>query len=320
MSKNSKEGGYRFTFAKPHGPPTISPPLAQGKIAGSVMFTIPGLTLSGGDNKEILQLARNCGYEIWGVDTKSIQNKITKALGTLFTFAFYVPFKSGADENELFQVASRLLVERFLGLFSFFAAMKFSFVNILTDTVGQDGKHQMILTPTARRPLQHAVKVQYPSNLENIVPPEDIHSALFWLRRGLAERDLLDTYSALMLCLQIMARHIVTQESVTRRCPSCGVDLETQQPSITSMMRELIVTRLGESSELFERLWKTRNVISAHGNEPVTPETLLELFALRVDATMLAFKSIKLGLGMPLDSPPVPNKDFFLSDAFMYTD
>ena len=85
-------------------------------------------------------------------------------------------------------------------------------------------------------------------------------------------------------------------------------------------MRELLVSRLGTSTELFDRLWKTRNAIVAHGNRPLTPEVFLELAELKFNAANLAFQSIKLGLGIPLDSPPSPSQAFFVTDAFMYVD
>lgn len=57
-----------------------------------------------------------------------------------------------------------------------------------------------------------------------------------------------------------------------------------------------------------------------HGNLPVTPKVLLELTELKYEAAILAYQSIKLSFGMPLDSPPSPQQLFFMTDAFMYVD
>jgi len=147
-----------------------------------------------------------------------------------------------------------------------------------------------------------------------------IFSALFWLRRGLAERDTIETFSAFMVSLQIIARNIVLLEPLTRRCPSCRAELSDQEPSITLVVRELIVSRLGTSAELFDKVWKARNAVTAHGNLSVTPEVLLELTELKFETAKLAFQGINMMLGISLDSPQSPSDAFFKTDALMYAD
>lgn len=320
MSGNSLDSQYLFKPAQFLGRPRIFPPPAQGKIQASVQFIIPGFKLGDRDKKRITQLAHKCGEDIWGIHTNRAENKRTKEPATLVTFAFYVnPTIDEDEDKQVIQSVSRLLAERFLGLLSFFAGKKLSAVNIQPTTIGNEGQYLTIL-PMVARGSTPPVKVELTADIEGLTPSENVFSALFWLRRGLAERDPVENFSALMVCLQIMARHIVVQQPVERHCPSCGAKLETQGPSITSLMRELVVSRLGASPELFNRLWEVRNAIVAHGNRPVTPKVFLELTELKFDAANLAFQSIKLGLGIPLDSPPSPNQAFFVTDAFMYVD
>lgn len=317
---NSQDDSYLFKFAQPLGHPTIFPPPAHGKIQASVQFIIPGLRLGDQDKDFITHLAHKCGQDICGININHTENKRTKEPATLVTIAFYVPHTASVDEKErVISSTSRLLAERFLGLLSFFLGIRLSARNIQPTTIGNDGQYTKTLSAVARSSIP-SVKIELNADIEDLTISEDIFSALFWLRRGLAERDPVDNFSALMVCLQIMARHIVVQKPTTRLCPSCGTKLETQEPSITSLMRELIVSRLGTPLELFNRLWKTRNAIIAHGNQPVTPETFLDLTLLKFDAAKLAFKSIKLGLGMSLDSPPLINQAFFITDAHMYVD
>jgi hypothetical protein len=286
-----------------------------------VQFIIPGLKLGKHDKKNITQLAHKCGIDLWAVDTHLTENTRTKEPATLVTFAFYVNPASNEDENkQVIQSVSRLLVERFLGLLSFFLGTKLSAVNMQYTTTGKEEGHYSKILPVSARTSTPRITLKFPVDLENIAPNDDVFSALFWLRRGLAERDPVENFSALMVCLQIMARYLVEKQPVTHHCPSCGAELETQEPSITSRMRELVVSRLGAPPKLFKRLWKARNAIVAHGDQPFTPEVFLELTELKFDAANLAFQSIKLGLGMPLDLPPSPNQAFFVTDAFMYVD
>ncbi len=321
MNQNPEEKSFLFKPGQFLGPPKIFPPIVSGKIPVSVQFVIPGLKVGNKTKKTIVQLAYKSGADIWGVETNTVENSATKDPATHVTIAFYINLVNGDDEKQRAIISSsRLLVEHFLGLLSFSIGAKLSAVHIQPTTINDKGQYSQILS-MSKRTQTPTVKVDFSAvNIENSVVSDDIFSALSWLRRGLAERDSIENFSALMVCLQIMARHIVTQPPIVHNCPSCGVVIDTQGPSITSLMRELIVTHLNASTELFDRLWKARNAIVAHGNLPITPEVLIELTELKFDAATLAFNSIKLGLGMPLDSPPLPNPAFFVTDAFMYID
>ena len=321
MGGNSQDSLYLFKTVQDLGQPAIFPPAAQGRIPASVQFIIPGFKVGNHDKRYITQLAHKCGIDLWEIAIHHTENKRTKEPATLVTLAFYVNPTSNEDENkQVIQSMSRLLVERFLGLLSFFVGMKLSAINMQYTTIGKEEGHYSKILPSSARSSTPHMLIRFPDDLEGILLADDVFSALFWLRRGLAERDPIENFSALMVCLQIMARHIVVRQPVACHCPSCGAKLETQEPGITSLMRELIVSRLGASPKLFKRLWKARNAIVAHGNIPVTPEVFLELTELKFDAVKLAFQSIKLGLGIPLDSPPSPNQAFFITDAFMYVD
>jgi len=321
VSGNSQDRLYLFKTVQDLGQPTVFPPAAQGKIPASVQFIIPGFKLGNHDKRHITQLAYKCGGDLWKIATRHTETERTREPATLVTFAFYVNPTSDEDENkQVIQSMSRLLVERFLGLLSFFVGMKLSAINMQYTTIGkEEGQYSKIL-PSSARSSTPPMLIKFPENLEDIILADDVFSALFWLRRGLAEHDPIENFSALMVCLQIMARHIVVQQPIERHCLSCGAKLETQGPSITSLVRELVVSKLGASLQLFNRLWEARNAIVAHGNRPVTPEVFLELTELKFDAANLAFQSIKLGLGIPLDSLLSPNQAFFVTDAFMYVD
>lgn len=319
MGSNSQDVSYLFKPVQFLGKPKIFPPPAEGKLPISVQFIIPELKLGNHNKKFVTQLARTASADLWAVHTQRVQNKRTKKDATLVTFAFYIPSLTIEEEYpQSIVFTSVLLVLRFLGLLSFFVGSKLSAVHLQSTILEND--HYSRLLPMAGRGDMPPTKVELPTDLEGIMPPDNVFSALFWLRRGLAERDPIETFSALMVCLQIMARHIVVGQPVVRHCPSCGAQLEVTETSITSLTRELIVSRLGASGELFERLWRARNAIVAHGNLPVTPQVLLDLTELKFDAAILAFQSIKLGLGMPLDLPPSPSQAFFVTDAFMYVD
>jgi len=319
MCSTSRDSSYLFRPVQLLGEPRIFPPPAEGKLPISVQFIIPELKLGKDDEKFVTQLARTASTDLWTVDTQRVQNKRTKKDATLVTLAFYIPSSAVQEEYpKSLRFASLLLFLRFLGLLSFFVGSKLSGVDLQFTTL-ENGRYSQFLFTAGRGDIP-PMKVKLPNELEGVTPSDNVFSALFWLRRGLAERDPIETFSALMVCLQIMARDTVVSQPVVRRCPHCGAQLEEEERSITSLTRELITSKLGASPELFERLWKARNAVVAHGNLSVTPQVLLELTELKFDAAVLAFQSIKLGLGIPLDLPPSPSQAFFVTDAFMYVD
>lgn len=320
MSENIQNSSPTFKLAQDLGLPTI-PPIIPDKWSVSVQFIVPGLKLGNQDKNKVYQLVKKCGIDIYKIEAQLSQNERTKEPATLFTIAFYVnSFNNKEEKTTILNSASRLLIERFIGLLSFFIGIKLSAINIQYTTTDNVKTLQKIL-PVSSKSLRLPIKVELPEITENSQTlPEDIFSALFWLRRGLSERDPIENYSALMICIQIMARHLVNLEPNKKSCPSCGAELETQPPSITLLTRTLLVSKLGAPDALYERLWKARNAIVAHGNIPITAEVFLELTDLKFEAANLAFKSIKLGLGMPLDSPPSPNPSYFITDAFMHVD
>jgi hypothetical protein len=314
-----KDSKSYFNISQFLGPPKIFPTSARGKTPASVKFIIPGFKVGESDKKRIALLANKCGIDLFGVDLEHATNKRTNQPATLVTFAFYVPAIASEDEQmSSVTETARLLIERFLRLLSFFAGTKLSAVHsqaILRKGTG----YTTILSPISRD-SGPPFTMEFPVNLETVEPNENVLSSLVWLRRGLAERDPVETFSALMVCLQIMARHLIKHRPISHKCQSCGAVLEIQEPSITSLVRELVVSKLGASPELFDRFWRARNAIIAHGNQPLTPKALLELTELKPHVVILAFKSIKLSLNMSIDAPPFPNEHIFVTDAFMYVD
>lgn len=312
MQENTEGNLYLFNLAQPLGAPAVFPPQVKGKLPIAVKFIIPGFTLGKKDKESIDLIARKCVTDFWAIDSSKVENSATKEKATLFTMAFY-----GNPEEQPF-LQSLFLVERFLSLLSFFAGLKLSAIYI-QPTIMHDGNYQLTLPATQRASVPKS-KMEFPNSLKGITPNDETFSAISWLRRGLAERDSVDTFSAFMVCIQIIARQMANKEFSEITCPACGAKLGNTQQSITSQVRELVVSKLGASKELFEHIWKLRNSVIAHGNLPVTPNVILELTDLKFDAANLAYKAIKFSLGMSLDSPPLPDQSFFVTDAFMYID
>ncbi len=108
-------------------------------------------------------------------------------------------------------------MERFIDLLSFVFGLKLSAQHIEPCIFKNKNSREVILHPTNR--AEPKIRLEYLTDLKNINPDNDIFTALYWLRRGLAQRDAVETFSALMVCLQIMARKLAEGRPQEISCP-----------------------------------------------------------------------------------------------------
>ena len=321
MDETPKEQTFTFKPTQFLGTPRVIGPPKNGHRSAALLFVIPGLHIGARERPAFLAIAKACGLDVFDATLELGKSQPEDQDYTLVSIAFYVP--EGPSEEETSRNVNdvgRLLLERFMGSLSFLAGMRFSAVAAQTTVARGDGKFATRLEAHSKVGGE-----KYKFSLPKVpfggrVPSEELFSAMFWLRRGLAERDSLETYGALMIALQSLARDLVRLEPTEITCSNCGHLQDTLDPSITSLVRELVVTRLGRPKDLFSRLWKARNAITAHGNRTVTADVFLELIELKYEAIKLCFDGIKLALGLPAESQPHPHQALFISSAMMYVD
>jgi len=238
------------------------------------------------------------------------------------SIAFYVPEAEAATDEtgEALENHARLLVERFMGILSFYAGVKVSGIHAQTTRVSGDGKFTARLEVAERTEAPRAEFTLPDKPFGGRVPSDSVFDALFWLRRGMAERDPLETYSSLMVCLQCLAREKVSLSPAVRKCPACGNEIGAGPPGITAQVRHLVVELLGAEQPLFERIWKARNAIVAHGNRTVTADVFLELTELKFEAVMLCYRGLSVAMEIPDADAPSPHRSQFVTSAMMHLD
>jgi len=309
---------FMFKLRPGLGEPLVIAPPRAGHVSSVVQFFIPGLALGQG-RAAVLKLFKHLGREIYDGAIKRWTGNNAKHGGTLVTVAFYVP-QAAPDETlwaSVDEVAIQI-VERFLGMLSFLVGKRLVALFTQVRCFREDGSVSIKCEP-----LGPADETKRPFTLPTDpfaghTPTDNIFIALFWLRRGLAERDPLDTYAALMVSLQAIARELVQTRLVDRRRPKRGH--VKADASVTAMVRALVVERLGASPKLFNSLWQARNAVVAHGNQAVTAGTFLQLTELKFEAAQLCYKGIKLAMELPTDGPPHIDPSFFVTSALMYVE
>lgn len=320
------EPQYETHLFKPVRPlfPSLLAPYEKGKISVNLQFIIIGLKIPEEEKSNYYKLIKKFFNEIWG---SKIQDN---AQATLVEIAFYIN-ESEEDYHRAIENKSRLLIERFLGIISFSAGIKLSAINIVPTICGEKS-NQMILHPQAKTEMPQ-VRFSIPKELyDDRSISDEIFAALFWLRRGLAEGDPIDTYNAFMVCLQILAKDwwdkkiasgCVPYEPQPIKCSHCGNDLPKtgKYPPITSLFREYIIREFGASKGEVKEVWGFRNAIAAHGNEPkIDADDFLKITELKFKAAEWAYQGINLALGLASSNAPKPSSNFFVTDALMHLD
>jgi len=313
---------YLFRPRQFLGPPlTVAPPKA-GLVSANVQFIIRDLHIKADDRRAAAEISKHCGLDTFNTVTETRENKATGRKGTLVSIAFYVPEAEAATDEtgEALENHARLLVERFMGILSFYAGVKVSGIHAQTTRVSGDGKFAARLEVAERTEAPRAEFTLPDKPFGGRVPSDSVFNALFWLRRGMAERDPLETYSSLMVCLQCLAREKVSLPPAVRKCPACGNEIGAGPPAITAQVRHLVVELLGVEQPLFERIWKARNAIVAHGNRTVSADVFLELTELKLDAITLCYRALNLTLGLLDEDARAPHRSLFATSAMMYLD
>lgn len=316
----SDEGSLRTLLGGPPrpflGPPRVLAPRKEGHVSATVQFIVPGLALPAADRERAVALFERLGMAIHQAAIERVNNEATGQTGILVSATFYVGAGTDRDADVAIDTASALLVERFLGLLSFLAGLRCVAVNAQTTRTGEEGGYATTLEPRSRSSNSTAALQWTAEPFGGRTPSPAVFNALLWLRRGLAGRDPLATYGALMSSLQSAAREVVGARPEPGRCSRCGGP-QAQEASETDWMRELVVDRIGAPAERFEQIWRARNAALAQDDRAVTADVLRQLTDLKFEAASLCYKAIKLALGMPLDAPPQLDPALFVTSTLM---
>ena len=332
-----------FKLVQPLFQPRMLAPFEKGKNSVNLQFIIPGLQIASEDKDNYNKLIRNCINDVWGSQIQELKNNETDAKASFIEIAFYIDHSENEGENQqIMENRSRIIIERLLGVISFCAGMKVSAINVIP-TMTSGPSYQMVLHPK-NKTERPKIKFSIPQELiEGRAPSSEIFTALFWLRRGLAEHDPIDTYNAFMVCLQILARnwwdkkltsgcvmnkpqarkcpYCENELPLMEKCPKCDASLMSEIPPTGFLFREYITTEFGVSRSKVKKVWGLRNAIAAHGNKiDIDADDFIGLTELKFDAANWAYQGINRALGLTSDSAPKPSQDFFMTDALMNLD
>jgi hypothetical protein len=303
---------HLFNPVKLLEPPCVTAPLKLGKISIALQFVVPGLRISEKEKENYKNLIKNSLEEVWDSEVKPYSTKeIGLPLsGTLITVAFYIKYlDDDIKRHQVIQNRSRILIERFLGVVSYCAGAKVSAKNIIT-TITWGSSNAATLRPSNK--IEHPRKFSMPREIYDKKISDEIYTAMFWLRRGLADSDPIDNFNAFTICLQILARDWWNKKNSQSRAP---------MPTPTKLLRDYVITELSGNPDTYEKVWKKRNAITAHGNKlNIDADDFTDLTELKFEAAIWAYQGVNLALGLGLGEAQRPRPNFFVTDALMNLD
>jgi hypothetical protein len=307
-----------FNPSKFLGTPAVVAPLKLGKISVALQFIILGLTTPHENETDIINLIKKCMIDVVESNIKRIPG--IKPPSSLITLSFYIDYcEDQGIRQQIIDTKVRNFIERFLGLISYCAGYKASAKNIITTITW--GTQNQVVSGARDKAKEPKIKFSIPEGLINGELPEDLFAALFWLRRGLEEKDPIERFWAFTICLQILARKLILEVPERNKCPNCGEYLPINPYPISFQFKRLLISKLNTSGKVAKDIWSWRSKLVAHGGKiNLSMEDYFELTDLNFKAAELAYQGINLALGLNSATAPRPSQNFFMTDVLMNLD
>ena len=126
---------------------------------------------------------------------------------------------------------------------------------------------------------------------------------LSWWRKGLDEKDLVNSLTSYMAALDLLSNQFKTKKKQIRTCAKCGYQSQIA-PGLKQKVESLLIDEIGYTHQQFSSIWETRNKLS-HGGFEITADNLKGLHKVRQDVALSIIKGMKKLLGLDSTAPPV---------------
>ncbi len=267
------------------------------------------------------KIARCCETHVSDAVFESVKNK-EGCPGVLVSIGFEID--EDTDGNHLHRSLSnisRLLLERFLGLLSFALGIQLRGLH-LQFTILHEGGGTKTIRPS-NRTGESTRNLDFPVAFTSGVLPlidESVFNALFWFRRGLAQQDSINTFNALVTCLEILSKRLVHPLPVVMDvCGKCGEKRRRDAGAMASL-KALLRDVLKCDDDIAGRIIRARNAITVHGGKAVNSEILADLTDLKFETATLACSALSIALEMDPNDAPVIRPEWFITDSDLYLD
>lgn len=190
----------------------------------------------------------------------------------------------------------------------------------LTHEYPNKSEYRTILFPTKYANISSPVSLTN-TLLLNIEIDSKIRRILSWIRKGIQEKDVVDSYISLCTALELLANQFEFEGESITICSKCGYKT-LKDPSMRQQVEHFLVNEIGYPDKTFKSIWKTRNDIT-HGHFSRTTREIRELHQNRDNLFIAIIKGTKRLLcinisELPLESlPHMPLADPMLDIKYL---
>lgn len=141
---------------------------------------------------------------------------------------------------------------------------------------------------------------------------ERVEAALRWYSKGLTSEATVDKFAFFWIALESVSMPIKPRQQVFFRCQKCDHEIQKcpkcfystkHFPETKERLKELVVSKLKKSLNLFEDLWKARNMMF-HGRTKLTSDEVKALLDTIYELRVLTMEALKLQMGLSKNEPP----------------
>jgi len=155
--------------------------------------------------------------------------------------------------------------------------------------------------PIQQATLSEPVPLTATTLFTRLIQP-DLRRALSWFRKGLDEKDVVDSFMALTVALEVLSCQFEPPDKTTRRCSACGYETELA-PGTGQRIHHFLTCVIGLSDDKSRSIWDARNRIF-HGGFDRSSERVRRLCETRDDLSLGLVKGFKKLLDLRSSDPP----------------
>lgn len=228
-------------------------------------------------------------------------NKQTGIFGLEIWFA--VDALGGEPAADVVADTGRDIFNFFLDLLTFLSGYPVAVLKppVLAHKYSGTNESRIILFATRQADLSPPVPLTN-TFLLSIDIDSKVRRILSWMRKGLQEKDVVDSFISLCISLELLANQFKFEGKLVTKCPKCGHETAIS-PGMRQQVEHFLVKEMGYTNEIFKSIWETRNPIS-HGGFIRTAKSVRELHQIRDKLLFAIIRGTKRLLNIKSSDPP----------------
>ena len=141
---------------------------------------------------------------------------------------------------------------------------------------------------------------------------ERVEAALRWYSKGVTSEAAVDKFAFFWIALESLSMPVKPRQQVFFKCQKCGHEIQKcpkcsystkHFPNAKERLKELVVLKLKKPLNLFERLWKVRNMMF-HGRTKLTSDEVKAFLDTTYKLKLVTVEALKLRMGLRENEPP----------------